>query len=181
MTRVPIDPTTSGVDHFIPGIAVDRATSGSSAHLALAYYYYPVSNCSADTCQLTVGFVSSLDGGATWTPPTRVAGPMSLSWIADTDQGPMVGDYISTSFTADGKAHPAVRHRQAPDGRRFCGARGERHLRPHCSAGRPEDSCRQGADVLSRAHASSQFEHFAVPTRRKPRKGLTSRPWGSEG
>ena len=43
VTRVPIDPTTSGIDHFIPGIAVDRATSGSSAHLALTYYYYPVS------------------------------------------------------------------------------------------------------------------------------------------
>ena len=28
-TRVPIDATTSAVDHFIPGIGVDRATSGS--------------------------------------------------------------------------------------------------------------------------------------------------------
>ena len=40
--RIPIDPTNSGVDHFIPGIAVDRTTSGSTAHLALGYYYYPV-------------------------------------------------------------------------------------------------------------------------------------------
>jgi hypothetical protein len=119
VTRVPIDPTTSGVDHFIPGIAVDRATAGTSAHLALAYYYYPVSNCNPSTCQLTVGFVSSLDAGATWTPPTRLAGPMSLSWIADTDQGPMVGDYISTSFTADGKAHPAFAIAKPPTGSVF--------------------------------------------------------------
>jgi hypothetical protein len=106
VTRIPIDLTTSGVDHFIPGIAVDRGTFGSNTHLALGYYYYPVSSCTVNTCQLTVGVVSSLDGGATWTPPTRVAGPMTLSWIANTDQGRMVGDYISTSFTGDGKAHP---------------------------------------------------------------------------
>ena len=31
--RIPIDPVTSGVDHFIPGLAVDPATSGASAHL----------------------------------------------------------------------------------------------------------------------------------------------------
>jgi hypothetical protein len=31
---------------------------------------------------------------------------MNISWIANTNQGRMVGDYISTSFTADGKAHP---------------------------------------------------------------------------
>jgi hypothetical protein len=119
VTRVPIDPTTSGVDHFIPGIAVDKATFGSSAHLALGYYYYPVRNCTSGTCQLTVGFVSSLDGGATWTPPTRVAGPMSLSWTANTDGGRMVGDYISTSFTADGKAHPVFASAKPPTGSVF--------------------------------------------------------------
>src|SRR5204863_7627877 len=39
--RVPIDPLTSGADHFIPGIAVDRRTSGAGAHVALTYYFYP--------------------------------------------------------------------------------------------------------------------------------------------
>jgi BNR/Asp-box repeat len=118
VTRVPIDPTTSGVDHFIPGIAVDKATFGSSAHLALGYYYYPVSNCTSGTCQLTVGFVSSIDGGATWTPPTRVAGPMSLSWIANTGGGRMVGDYISTSF-AGGYAFPVFVIAKPPTGSVF--------------------------------------------------------------
>ncbi len=106
VTRVPIDPTTSGVDHFLPGIAVDKATSGSTTHLALGYYYFPVSNCTTSTCDLTFGFVSSLDGGATWTTGRRIGGPMKVAWIADTSQGRMVGDYVSTSFTADGKAHP---------------------------------------------------------------------------
>ncbi|HET8852927.1 MAG TPA: sialidase family protein, partial [Ktedonobacteraceae bacterium] len=33
--RIPADPVGSNVDHLIPGLAVDRSTSGSSAHLGL--------------------------------------------------------------------------------------------------------------------------------------------------
>jgi hypothetical protein len=97
--RIPIDAISSGIDHFIPGLAVDTTTSGTAAHLGLTYYYYPNANCST-ACQLDAGYVSSVDGGATWSPPLRLVGPMSLSWLASTDQGPMVGDYISTSFLA---------------------------------------------------------------------------------
>ena len=114
--RIPIDPTTSSVDHFIPGLAVDRNTSGSDIHLALGYYYYPATNCTSDTCRLVLGFVSSLDAGATWTPPAQVTAPMPLSWLADTTQGRMVGDYMSTSFTADGRAHPVFAIAKAPTG-----------------------------------------------------------------
>jgi hypothetical protein len=108
VTRIPIDAVGSTVDHFIPGIAVEPTRMDPVDHLALTYYYYPVAACTSSTCQLTVGFVSSTDAGVTWTPPTQVAGPMLLSWIAQSNQGPMVGDYISTSFTADGKAHPVI-------------------------------------------------------------------------
>jgi hypothetical protein len=103
VTRVPIDATTSGVDHFIPGIGVDKATSGSTAMIGLYYYFYPVANCSASTCQLEVGFISSATGGSTWSAPQTVAGPFTLSQIANTTQGRMVGDYISCSVTG-GKA-----------------------------------------------------------------------------
>jgi hypothetical protein len=104
VSRVPIDAVGSGVDHFIPGLAVDPATSGAGAHLALTYYYYPNAACTASTCQLDVGFVSSPDAGANWSAPTALAGPMSLADIAATSQGRMVGDYISTSFNAAGTA-----------------------------------------------------------------------------
>jgi hypothetical protein len=104
VSRVPIDDVTSTVDHFIPGLGVDRATSGSSAHLGLTYYYYPNAACTTDTCQLDVGFISSPDGGSHWGSPTQLAGPMSLNDIAATSQGPMVGDYISTSFNSGGTA-----------------------------------------------------------------------------
>jgi hypothetical protein len=103
VVRVPIDAVNSTVDHFLPGIGVDRATSGSSTHLGLGYYYYPVSNCGS-SCELTYGFISSLDGGATWSAPQQVTAPMNPTWIPNTTLGRMVGDYTSTAFTADGKA-----------------------------------------------------------------------------
>jgi hypothetical protein len=96
--RIPIDPVASTADHFIPGLAVDPTTSRGGARLALAYYFYPVANCSPASCQLELGFVSSANGGRTWTRSQTVAGPMNLSWLADTTQGRMVGDYISTSI-----------------------------------------------------------------------------------
>jgi hypothetical protein len=106
--RIPIDPTTSGIDHFIPGIAVEVGTSGNTAHLGLTYYYYENTSCSESTCRLHVGFISSSDGGATWTAPTDVAGPFRLTWFALTTSGYMVGDYISTSFAPSGLAYPVV-------------------------------------------------------------------------
>jgi hypothetical protein len=98
VVRIPIDTAGSSVDHFIPGLAVDAASSGATARLGLAYYYYPKAKCTASTCQLNVGYVSSASGGTSWTAPTQLAGPITLSWTANTSQGRMVGDYISTSF-----------------------------------------------------------------------------------
>jgi hypothetical protein len=116
VARIPIDDVTSQVDHFIPGLAVDPATSGAATHLALTYYFYPNTACGG-ACQLEVGYISSPDGGAHWGSPTQLARPMALSEIALTSQGPMVGDYISTSFAA-GKANTAipVGHQQPASG-----------------------------------------------------------------
>jgi len=116
VTRIPIDAVSSTVDHFIPGIAVDWTRTAPPAHLALSYYYYPVANCTTANCQLYVGFISSLDGGITWSTPTEVAGPMSLNWIAQSNQGPMVGDYMSTSISSDSKAHPVFAVANPPAG-----------------------------------------------------------------
>lgn len=96
--RIPIDATTSTVDHFLPGIGVDPATSGKTAHLTVVYYYYPVSNCSLTTCQLDVGFTTSTDGGTTWTAGKKIAGPMKLTWLPLSDNGYMVADYIGVSY-----------------------------------------------------------------------------------
>jgi len=120
--RIPIDPVNSGFDHFIPGLAVDRSTSGKHAHLGLTYYFYPQTNCTIDACQLNVGFISSIDGGARWSDKVQVAGPMKLTWLADTTQGRMVGDYISTSIVpGDNDATPAFAVAQPPTGAASCG------------------------------------------------------------
>jgi hypothetical protein len=116
--RVAADPTSSTVDHFIPGIAVDPTTSGATGRVAVAYYYYPTANCTVATCQLFVGFSTSTDGGATWSANLALAGPMLLTWLAQTSQGRMVGDYISTSFSG-GSAHPIFAIANAPQGTVF--------------------------------------------------------------
>ena len=102
VSRVPIDPVTSSVDHFIPGIAIAPGTEGSSAHIGVAFYYYPNANCSTTTCKLTLGYISSTNGGSSWDSPTQLGAPAELTWLADTDQGVMVGDYIASAFTSQG-------------------------------------------------------------------------------
>jgi hypothetical protein len=165
--RIPIDATNSNIDHFLPGIAVDKSTSGSGTHLAVGYYYFPQSNCSVSTCQLTVGLVSSLDGGTTWTPRGRIAGPMNVPWIALTNQGYMVGDYISTSFTADGKAHPVFSLAKAP-------------------AGGPAGSCYPNNSGCSQRMSSVTIDITApssarpIPTRKDPVLFVPYRPRGAQ-
>ena len=104
VTRIPIDATTTTVDHFIPGIGIDPATSGTTAHVAVHYYYYAKSSCTVSTCQLFVGYISSPNGGSTWNTPAKLAGPMKLSWLPNSQNGLMVGDYIATAFS-NGVAH----------------------------------------------------------------------------
>src|SRR6202158_2836526 len=114
VTRIPIDDTGSNADHFLPGLGADRNTFAPDVGLALVYYYYPVVNCSVSTCQLTVGFITSQDGGGSWSAPVDVGGPMSLSWIADSSLGRMVGGYFSTFYTDDGVPHPVFGAATAP-------------------------------------------------------------------
>ena len=109
VSRVPIDATKSGIDHFIPGLAVNKSTSGSSAQLGLTYYFYP-----SGTTQLSVGFISSTNAGSTWSTPQTIASGMPTGWIATTTQGRMVGDYISTSYGSDNLAHGVFATASAP-------------------------------------------------------------------
>ncbi len=112
---IPAAKVGSGVDFLIPGLAVDRSTSGKSAHLGLVYYYFPNINCDFTTCQLNVGFISSTNGGATWSSAEQLAGPMTLTWLPLTTQGFMVADYLSTSIVpGDNDATPVFEVAKAP-------------------------------------------------------------------
>jgi hypothetical protein len=109
--RIPIEADNTNAntnDHFIPGIAADPNTSGPTAHLGLFFYNYPVAACAyadpanpANQCNLRVGFVSSGDGGATWTAPTYLA-TMPLPTLVRSSQGLMVGDYSTADVIPSG-------------------------------------------------------------------------------
>jgi hypothetical protein len=106
--RIPADPggVNGTQDTFIPGVAIDKTTSGANIHVAVAYYYYPNVSCTEASCQLDVGYLSSTNGGSTWSAQTQLRGPMMMDWLPNTTQGRMVGDYMSTSFGSDGLALP---------------------------------------------------------------------------
>jgi hypothetical protein len=93
-TRIPTAPRSSRSDFVIPGLGVDQRGIG---RLAVTYYVFRSGTL------LDVGFISSPNGGRSWSAPRRLnAQTMRLEWIANAG-GAMVGDYISTSF-AGGRA-----------------------------------------------------------------------------
>jgi hypothetical protein len=169
--RIPIDPVGSGVDHFLPGLAVDRSTSDGSAHLGLTYYYYPNVNCTVNTCQLDVGFISSTNGGASWSAAEQLAGPMDLTWLPLTSQGFMVGDYISTSIVAgDDDATPVFEVAKAPTGTPTCS---------NLQTGAPGQHCNQPTfttpeDLLQMSGGTNSSNDPTITSGSPKRKGLSA-------
>jgi hypothetical protein len=116
VVRIPIGNVTDAADHMIPGIGIQPGTSGSTAKIAIYYYYYPTNACDLQTCRLDVGFISSVNGGKTWSAPIQVGTATLLGRIVPTSSGRMVGDYIGTAIVS-GRAFalfavglPAVGH-----------------------------------------------------------------------
>jgi hypothetical protein len=169
--RIPIDPVGSGVDHLIPGLAVDRTTADGGAHLGLAYYYFPTINCTPFTCQLNVGFISSTNGGASWSAAEHLAGPMKLIWLPLTTQGFMVGDYISTSIVpGDDDATPVFEVAKAPTGTPTCS---------NLSTGAPGQHCNEATfttpeDLLKMIGGTNVSTDPAVASGAPKNKGLSA-------
>jgi hypothetical protein len=92
----------SGASQFLPGLAVDQApTAGPSGpRLAVVYYTLPGVCSDLSTCPgVDVWLAASRDGGATWGKPQRLNGEsIPLRWLARTNGGFFLGDYVSTSF-----------------------------------------------------------------------------------
>lgn len=116
VTRVPIDPVSSTVDHFTPGFAIKPGTSGSTAHLALSYNFFPKASCSS--CSLGVGYIESSNGGSTWGTARTLAKGMNPSWLPSTTSGQMAGDYMTTVFVGP-KQHAVFPDATAPVGSTF--------------------------------------------------------------
>jgi hypothetical protein len=107
----------AGDDAFLPALAVAPGTRGAKARLAVTYYSMRCSGLS--TCALDAFLAGSADGGRTWKAPQRLnPSTMKLYWLADTNLGRMVGDYISTSF-AGSRPIPVLALAGAPSGGRY--------------------------------------------------------------
>src|SRR5260370_33362120 len=81
--RIPIDPVTSTVDDFTPGFVIDRATAGSTAHLALTFNFFPKASCT--NCNLAAVYVTSRNDGATWSTEVVLGRGGSPTWLPSTD------------------------------------------------------------------------------------------------
>ena len=137
VARIPTGPVGVRED-FVPGLGVDPSTSGSTAHVALAYHYLPTTNCNPSSCRVHVGLVRSSDGGSTWTAPVDISGPMAPVWLAFTSEGYMTGDYISTSFVA-GTPHTVFARAHCPRGPNLAEAIYE--AAPPAAGAKPPSTC----------------------------------------
>jgi hypothetical protein len=88
--------------YFLPALAVDPATSGAKARVALLYHSMSPSRIcdpTAGCLGIDVRMVTSTNGGRSWTAPRRLnAYSMPPFWMADTSLGRMLGDYVSVSW-----------------------------------------------------------------------------------
>jgi hypothetical protein len=115
VVRIPASPISSTADDLGGGLAVDPATSGGHARLGLFYNFYPNGSCTLSSCRLFQGFISSKDGGARWSAPQVVAGPMKLSQLPFSG-GFMVGDYQGATVIPGGNALSAFAVGGIPSG-----------------------------------------------------------------
>jgi hypothetical protein len=88
--RIPTGPLRDRAHDVLPGLAADPERAG---RLALAWYRLQPGG------GINAFFLRSANGGVTWTRTRRLSTEtMTRQWIAQTTLGPMLGDYISTSF-----------------------------------------------------------------------------------
>jgi len=168
--RIPTSAVGSGVDILIPGLAVDRNTSGSTAHLAVVYYTFPTIFCNATgtkntpACQLNVGFLDSTDGGAHWSFPVQLAGPMNLTWLPLTTQGFMVADYLSAAIASSANANPVFEVASQPTVGKNCS---------NINTGAPGEACNQ-ATFTSLEGLGGSNAATAVPTNNQAKSRVNS-------
>ena len=84
-------------DSFVPGIAAHPRQAG---RLTVVTYLRTAAACNAATCSVGVASMRTADGGSTWTQPQRLdAEPMRWTWLAGSNLGAFLGDYLGIAYT----------------------------------------------------------------------------------
>lgn len=107
-------PRTS-LDSFVPGIAAHPTIAGRLGVVT----YLRTRPCTRDTCRFGVAFMRSTNGGASWSTPQRLdAERMQPEWLAGSNLGAFVGDYVGIAYTATSIV-PTFPFATRPTGRRL--------------------------------------------------------------
>jgi hypothetical protein len=109
--RLPLTDAVGTRDLFLPAIAVD-----SDGRIAVAYYALQASGCTTLTCRIDA-FLATTRGGA-WTVRRLTARSLELHWLADTEAGRMLGDYVALAFVL-GRPLPVFAAASPPAGSRL--------------------------------------------------------------
>ena len=104
---------------------------------------------------------------------------MNVTWIAETSQGRMVGDYVSTSFTGDGIAHPVFVIAKAPTGSVF--SERAAAARFDITALQVSSRVRAGKGPVYRGSSRPEKEPQRELARKRGQRANIGRPWGREG
>jgi len=102
-TRLPTDPVTSTIEHYIPSLAVDQDAGPGPAHVGIELYEEPTTPCGAfgqPTCQIEAVYLYSGDGGASWSAAAHLSPSLALStWYPQATSGRAAGDYEAAAFS----------------------------------------------------------------------------------
>ena len=97
------------MDHFLPGIGVDHATRGATAHLGADLTTSTrQANCSPNTCRLNGGYIASTNGGTTWRAPIQIPGPIKLNVAAEHHPGLHGGRLHLHVVRVEREAYPVI-------------------------------------------------------------------------
>jgi RTX calcium-binding nonapeptide repeat (4 copies) len=103
----------SGFDYFVPGIAAHPTIAGRVAVVT----YLRTRSCAPGACRFGVAFLRSTNGGATWSTPQRLeAEAIQPGWVADSNLGAFLGDYVGIAYTPTA-AVPTFPFATRPSGR----------------------------------------------------------------
>lgn len=95
--RIPLARRSGPLSALGGGIDADLRTGGRKAAIGIYFYALTDGACTSAECRVRAGFVSSRNGGRTWSRPTWLGQAHSLGWYPETSGGFMIGDYLSTS------------------------------------------------------------------------------------